>query len=234
MEADEYALMDAVESRMWWYRALHVRLRAALQGVAGPVLDGGCGTGGLLAQLGGVAYGVEYERKAARRAAEKSGAAVACGSVNALPFGDAAFGAVVSADVLCHAAVRPAEALAEFRRVLRPGGRLVVNMPAYQWMLSAHDRRVHNARRVTSGGLRAMLEAAGFRVRHIAYWNSFLFPLMVAQRLVRARGEAASDVAVFPPWQDALLYATTQLERRLKVALPFGGSVMAIAERQGE
>ena len=230
MEASEYALMDDVESRMWWYRALHARLLDALAGVTGPVLDAGCGTGGWLARLEGGAMGVEFNPGAAARAAAKSGCAVAVGSVNALPFGDGVFGAVVSADVLCHAAVRPEAALAEFRRVLRPGGRLVVNMPAYGWMMSAHDRRVHNARRVPRGGLARMLGAAGFARVRARYWNSLLFPLMAGQRLVVSRGEAASGVAAFPPWQDRALYGITALERRLPFALPFGGSVLAIAE----
>ena len=76
------------------------------------------------------------------------------GSVNAMPFADRSFDAAIAADVLCHAAVDPATALIEIRRVLRPGGRLVVNMPAYAWLMSAHDRRVHNARRQTAGELR--------------------------------------------------------------------------------
>ena len=82
--------------------------------------------------------------------------------MNALPFVDDSFDAAVSADVLCHAAVDPSAALAELKRVLRPGGRLILNMPAYQWMLSAHDRRVHNVRRLTAPATAAMLRQAGF------------------------------------------------------------------------
>ena len=75
-----------------------------------------------------------------------------------------------------------ASALAELRRVLRPGGRLVINMPAYMWLASAHDRQVHNARRYTAGQLRSMLLAAGFHRLRVGYWNSLLLPLMIAQR----------------------------------------------------
>lgn len=231
MEPTEYLLMDAAEGAMWWYRALHRRLLDALGGDPGAVLDAGCGTGGLLARMQGAATGLEFDPVAAALARGKSGAAIVCGSVNAMPFADGRFDVVVSADVLCHAGVRPEAALGEFRRVLRPGGRLVLNMPAFAWMLSAHDRRVHNARRVTAGELRGWLTQAGFRVRRVRYWNSLLFPLMLVQRLIAARGDAASDVAAFPPWQDALFFAVTSLERRMGLPLPFGGSVMAIAER---
>jgi ubiquinone/menaquinone biosynthesis C-methylase UbiE len=236
MEAAEYELMDAVEDRMWWYRALHRRIAAALTDVHGRVLDAGCGTGGLLARLREACpdlepSGVEWSEPACRRAAAKSGAPVVRGSVNALPFADASFDAAIAADLLCHREVEPDHALAELRRVLRPGGRLIVNMPAYTWLLSVHDHQVHNARRQTARQLGAMLLGAGFGQVRARYWNSLLFPLMLVQRKLLARDGAASDVAPFPPWLDATFHGMTELERRLPFALPAGGSVLATAER---
>jgi SAM-dependent methyltransferase len=233
MEPSEYALMDSAEDRMWWYRALHARLLAALAPVRGRVVDAGCGTGGFLATLRQQRpdlklFGIDYAPAAAARAACKSAAAVAAGSVNALPLPAARFDAAVAADVLCHAAVDPPRALAELRRVLRSDGLLAVNMPAYAWLHSAHDRRVHNARRVTAAQLRAWLAQAGFRDIRARYWNGLLLPLMIAQRKLRAAHEtAASDVALFPSWLDASLHAVTVLERRLR--MPAGGSVLATA-----
>jgi SAM-dependent methyltransferase len=236
MELAEYVRMDAAEDRMWWYRALHERLMDALAGVHGTVLDAGCGTGGLLARLGARRpdldlIGVEWAELASQRAAAKSCAQVVRGSVNALPFSDASFDAVMAADLLCHRAVDPDRALSELRRVLRPGGRLIVNMPAYSWLLSAHDQQVHNTRRHTSRQLAAMLQRAGFSRVNAGYWNSLLLPLMVVQRKVLARNATASDVAPFPPWLNATLHAMTEIERRLPFALPAGGSVLATAER---
>jgi SAM-dependent methyltransferase len=232
MEPGEYALMDAAEGRMWWYRALHARLVGALAGVRGPLLDAGCGTGGLLARLRGAhadLHGLEFSPLAAPLARAKSGASIVRGSVMAMPYADASFAAVVSADVLCHGAVDPPAALAEMRRVLRPGGLLVLNLPSYPWLLGAHDRRVHNVRRFTAGGARALVTAAGFAGVRTRYWNSLLLPLMIAQRKLLARGDdAASDVAPFSPWLDATLHGITRLERRLP-ALPFGGSLLLAA-----
>lgn len=235
MEDAEYGLMDAVEARMWWYRALHTRLLDALTPVRGRVLDAGCGTGGFLDVLRTrrpdlERIGLEWAQQGAIRAATKSQAPVARGSVNAMPFADHCFDAVVLADVLCHGAVDPVAALAEVCRVLRPGGRVVVNMPAYAWLLSAHDARVHNTRRMTARQTGAMLRAAGLVPLRVRYWNALLLPLMIAQRKLLSRGESASDVALFPPWLDAMLHGVTQLERSLGLPMPAGGSVLAIAE----
>ncbi|MCO6415591.1 class I SAM-dependent methyltransferase [Siccirubricoccus sp. KC 17139] len=233
--------MDAAEDGMWWYRSLHGQVLDTLAAVGPPrgwLLDAGCGTGGFLARLtaarpGQPALGLEYFPAAAARAAAKSGAPVATGSVNALPFADASIATLVSLDVLCHAAVDPARALAEFRRVLAPGGRLVLNLPAFAWLHSAHDLRVHNARRYTAAEARAMLEAAGFTAIRSHYWNALLLPLMVLQRKVLARApNHGSDVAPFPPWLDRMLLAVTGLERRLQrlgLRFPAGGSILLTA-----
>nr|WP_305123145.1 class I SAM-dependent methyltransferase [Roseomonas sp. GC11] len=235
--------MDRAEDGMWWYRALRSRAAAALRGQApppGPWLDVGCGTGGLLRHLaaafpGQALAGLEYNPAAAARAAAKSGAAIAAGDAARLPFADGAFAALTSLDVLCHAAVAEAAALAEMRRVLAPGGLLVLNLPAFSWLASAHDRRVHNARRYTAPQAVALLRAAGFEAVTARYWNALLLPLMIVQRKILARGEAdASDVAPFPPWLDATLHAATVAEAalaRLGLRYPAGGSVLLTARR---
>jgi SAM-dependent methyltransferase len=235
MESAEYDLMDAAEDAMWWYRALHLRLLRALDGVGGRVLDAGCGTGGLLARLTAerpdlAGIGVDFSPVAAARAAAKSGAPTACASVTALPFAAGAFDAVVSADVLCHRSVDPQAALREMARVLRPGGRLVLNLPAYQWLMSAHDAHVHTARRSTARGLRALLEDCGYTGVRTSYWNGLLLPLVIVERKLLARGPgAASDVKAFHPWADAAFFAVTEAERRLPASMPAGSSVLAIA-----
>ncbi len=236
MEPAEYALMDAAEDRMWWYRALHAHLVRAVGPMNGRVLDAGCGTGGFLTALGTqrpdlTRIGLEWDSAAAHRARSKSTAAIARGSVNAVPFADGQFDAVVSADVLCHAAVDPPATLKELHRVLRPGGSLVLNLPAYRWLLSAHDRQVHNARRFTARATARLLRQAGFIHIRAGYWNGLLLPLMIVQRKIFARGDSVSDVAPFPPWLDVTLHAVTKFERNLPLGLPFGGSVLALAER---
>jgi hypothetical protein len=131
--------------------------------------------------------------------------------------------------------VEPERAVQEAWRCLRPGAIALFNLPAYGWLLSAHDRRVHNVRRFTRGQARALLAGHGFRVVKSSYWNTLLFPLMLLHRLTE-RDDAASDVRDFPRWLDALFSAALAIERAAIAAglsLPFGGSLMIVARRDG-
>jgi SAM-dependent methyltransferase len=239
MERDEYARMDAAEDRMWWYRALHANLLDAMRqrDTDGPVLDAGCGTGGLLSRLrrarpGSRLLGIDADADAAARATAKAGVPVAVASVDALPFADGSMGVIFSADVLYHRRVDPARALAEAYRCLRPEGLHIVNVPAYRWLASSHDRRVHGARRYTRGELRDLLAAAGFREVEARYWNSLPFPLMVLRRKLLPPKAEGSDVVELPGLLETVFNMIMAIERgttRMGLRYPFGGSVLAIA-----
>ncbi len=242
MEPAEYRRMDAAEDRMWWYRTLHANLLAALQRRPGPagsvLLDAGCGTGGLLRRMSEsgpdrLRLGIDVEAAAAQMARAKAGVPIAVASIDALPFTDASLGVIVSADVLYHRRVDPAAALGEARRCLMPGGVLVVNVPAYHWLTSFHDRQVHGGRRFTRSGLRRLLTEAGFVSVDATYWNTLLFPVMVLHRkLASSPRRESSDVGEFPSLLQSMFMAVMAVERgamRLGVRYPFGGSILATA-----
>lgn len=246
MERAEYERMHEVEDRMWWYRGLRalaaqllVHALARSPGT-GPVLDAGCGTGGMLLKLGSTVagrptLGLEYDVVAASFAAAKAHRPVAAGSVNEMPLGDGALGAYLSLDVLCHGGVEPVLALKEAHRCLRPGAIAIFNLPAYGWLLSAHDRRVHNVRRFSGRQARTLLAGNGFHVLRSSYWNTLLFPLMLIHRLIE-RDDAESDVRDYPGWLDRLFSAALAAERWVisaGLSLPFGGSLMIVAARDG-
>lgn len=244
MERDEYERMHAIEDRMWWYRGLRLLASGLLSralassAAAGPVMDAGCGTGGMLRHLGEAVsgrrtFGLEFDAVAAAFAAAKSGRPVVGASVNQLPLGDGALAGYVSLDVLCHGGVEPALALKEAHRCLNAGAIAVFNLPAYGWLLSAHDRRVHNVRRFTRRQAGALLAGHGFRVLRSSYWNTLLFPLMLLHRLFQ-KPDAESDVHEYPKWLDALFSAALAVERaaiRAGLGLPFGGSLIIVAVR---
>lgn len=242
MERHEYHVMDALEQDFWWYRGLHAAVVCRLDRLGLPpgsrLLDAGCGTGGVLHQLAQQRpawhyTGLEFDAEAARLARAKTGVPVVRGSVNALPFADQAFDTILSQDVLYHRNVDEAAMLAECFRCLRPGGHLLVQAAAFNWMRSAHDEHVHGARRYTASRLATLLTRAGFTVTRTEYWNSLLFPLMVLQRQLVGRHQTRSDVHPLPPWLNASLFQMLDLERRLGIQLPFGGSVWAWATRPG-
>jgi len=237
---------------MWWFAAAHANLldlyrRMRSHSVADQpapmrLLDAGCGTGGLLAKLAlafptHTVIGLDADVFAAQRARRKSGRPICVGSVNALPFADGAFAAIFSADVLCHRAVDERTALGQFRRCLSERGLLLLNLPAYQWLLSRHDAAVYNARRYSRSVLRALLQAADFRDLDVNYWNSVLFPVMVLTRkFLPATHGRVSDVGLLPPSIDAIGRIATGFETRLlqhAIHLPFGGSLIVAAIKEG-
>jgi len=237
MERGEYERLAAVEDRMWWTRALRRNLRTAAAPFAGMpdgrLLDAGCGTGGFLAALAHrSSFGLDRDGFACRLAYTKTQRPVTQGSVDDLPFDDAAFDIIVSADVLCHRGVGIERALGEMRRCLKPGGALVVNLPAYPWLYSAHDRAVDNVRRFYRREVIEQLAAAGFGHIRAIYWNTLLFPLMVARRLLPG---GSSEVGLLPAPLEWLFDATAAFESALLssgLRLPFGGSILAVGTRR--
>lgn len=241
MHAEEYRKMAEVEDTMWYYRALHRHVTSALRTAVAPgaaILDAGCGTGGLLRALrredrGWRLAGLDFSPLACELTRERTGALVLEGSVEQIPFGANSYAAIVSCDVLCQVA-HPERALAEFRRVLRPGGTLVLTMPAYQWLYSYHDRQVGNRWRCSRGELLSMVRHAGFKPERASYWNTLPFPLAVVKRKLLSSVEGESDVRLYPPVVEGTFNAMMILEHRWIEAgntLPWGTSVLVVARR---
>lgn len=243
MQPGEYRRMAEVEDVMWYYRALHRHVRRELRknlGRDAAVLDAGCGTGGLLRSLK-VAQpiwrlvGLDVSPLAVELARQRTGAEVVEGSVERLPYAAESFEAIVSCDVLCQLD-EPIVALREFVRCLRPGGVLILNLPAYSWMYSYHDRQVGNRRRFTLGGVAELLRAADLARQRATYWNTLTFPLVVVRRKIFPPRSPTSDVHLYPVPLEAIFYVMMRLEQGWLgrgLGLPFGSSILVVGRKSG-
>ena len=158
-----------------------------------------------------------------------------CGSAMALPFADEAFDVVSAFDVVEHCE-DDALAVSELARVLAPGGRMLLSVPAYQWAWSDHDVRSGHHRRYTRPALTRLVEEAGLSVARATYAFGAVFPLFLAERgarrLRRSRGAASeSRLPAVSPAADRLLMRLSALDRRLlrRSDLPVGSSVFVAA-----
>jgi SAM-dependent methyltransferase len=156
-------------------------------------------------------------------------------SVTALPFPEASFDAAVSADVLYHVEDDTA-ALREFARVVRPGGRVVVNVPAHRWLWSYHDVATHAKRRYTRREVRAKMQAAGWTSIRTTHWNTLPLPLVMVRRKLMAAPAGGSDVRLYPGPVEAAFNAAMALERAwlgTVGSLSLGSSILAVGQSDG-
>jgi SAM-dependent methyltransferase len=238
--------MARVEDSYWWYVGLRARLTCALRAELGTrrpgrVLDVGCGTGANLCALralfpASTVVGVDIAAPALRHAQRRGCAALTRASAAALPFPDDRFDVLVFADVLSDAGVDERAALAEAHRVLRRGGVVAANVPAFASLRGAHDAAVETARRYRRANVGRLLVAAGFTVRRLTYWNTVLFPLAWTVRRLRRMpaGSPTSDLVPLPRVVAATLTAILAGEARIahRVPMPFGTSVLAVAAKR--
>ena len=191
---------------------------------------------GALGQLGfTTVVGTDLATAAIALAAPEHGGGWSAARAERLPFRDASFRCVTSLDVIEHLDDDVA-GLREYRRVVEPGGLVVLAVPAYRWAWSDHDDALGHRRRYTRRSLRHSAEAAGLTVERITYFHSWLVPAAwifrrtPARRLLRGAAEEASYVG---PGVNRFLAAVSGGERRVlrRMDLPFGLSILAVARR---
>ena len=242
MEKSEYEVMFRVEDTHWWYRALLRLIRRSLDHElpgwrAVSILDAGCGTGAVLAALGNqrAHLGVDLSAEAIAFCRQRGIHNLAQGDISNLPFGDGSFDVVICSSVLYHRWVADVGlALRELRRVLRPGGLLIVNLPAYELLRSQHDELVFTARRFTKHEVRRLLIGSGFAIRRLTYWTTLLFPVALAARTLGGSSTGRDfTIATQVGLRNRILQQVMRFELALlrRISLPFGVALFGIAQR---
>jgi SAM-dependent methyltransferase len=228
-----------VEDSHWWYRGRRRVLERAIARVDLPaparVLDAGCGSGRNMLELAryGEVAGVELSATSAALARERGVGVIVEGSVLEMPFAADSFDLAVCLDVIEHLEDDRA-ALRELRRVLAPGGALLVTVPAYQWLWSGHDEINHHHRRYNRGALLAAAREAGWSCAFATYFNSLLLPVAIALRALDRVNpkttESSLDLWVPPAPLNWLLQQPLDLEAAAigrGRAIPAGLSLLA-------
>ncbi len=235
METELFSRFFAVEDRHWWFvgRRQIVLDQLAAYWTQGPVLDLGCGTGGVLKHLlrFGDAVGVDPSPEAAGYC-RRRGLPVALASGHCLPFADATFGAVLALDVIEHVD-DDVGLLREARRVLRPGGVVIITVPALPWLWSSHDDVNHHRRRYLRGTLAWAVRAAGLEPCKISYYNALLLPLAVTRKVLHRLNGTGDHLETLPGPANTVLRGVLTAERPLirRWDLPLGASLVCTARR---
>ena len=231
----------------WWYGSTRALLKQLLEPPLAElgrcrrltVLDAGGGTGatgGWLSTRSTVVL-ADFEAMALEVArAEHDGLQPVRADLNSLPFGDAAFDAVLCVTALCHRMnPDPATIVADFSRIVRPGGFLCLMEPGGKRLWRGHDEVTHTGRRFSVGDLRSMAESAGLDVVKATGAYSFLVPPAALLGLIE-RGKKKSDVGRNQSGLGGALALLASAERRLlrSTSLPFGLSAVVLARKPAD
>jgi SAM-dependent methyltransferase len=235
------SMLDLDEGH-WWFAGRRRIVRGELERLPlpspGELLDVGCGSGRNLVELArfGTVAGVEISPQAAAVATRRGVGDVRVGPVESLTWDDGVFDLVACLDVLEHT---PDDhvTLCELRRVTRPGGFLLLTVPAYQALWSAHDVLSGHFRRYRKRTLVAAVTNAGWRLDRLSAFNALLLAPAAVVRLAQRRRTGPppgrrSELELTPPWLNWALEQPLRVEAavlRRGRRLPVGLSLLAVA-----
>jgi SAM-dependent methyltransferase len=247
MEKKEYEVMFNIEDEYWWYIGLRDLVLSYINTLINnkdslTVLDAGCGTGKTLEDCKVYnKFGLDFSEEALAFCKKRKLQNLVRGSISAVPFKKNTFDITISLDVLYHAAVdNDISALEELYHAIKQDGVLILNLPAYNFLQSQHDKAVHTRQRYTVKELSEKVKKAGFRIEKITYRNTVLFPLMFIKRIIDKifipmSEQTESDLKQMSRFLNkflTMILFTENVLINLGISLPFGLSVYCIARKQ--
>ena len=245
MDAEAYKEMIELQEEHWWFVARRDVIQSFIkmqmpQGSGSKVLEIGCGVGGnvgLLSQSGQY-RGIDMHKPAIDYCSEKYPQfEFQCARVEDIPqeFNSNKFDSIYILDVLEHIDDQVA-ILKSAQNYLTQSGKILVTVPAFEFLWSPHDEFVHHVRRYTKAGLKKVLEDSGYKVERISYFNSILFPLALIQRLgMRLLNKKLNTHLSTPPtivnWLFKVIFAQEAWILK-RTNLPVGLSIIAVVSQK--
>jgi SAM-dependent methyltransferase len=241
MKEHTYPIMFRVEQSHWWYAGRRKILASFLEDICRRVtdrrpriLDVGCGTGANLLMLSqyGDAEGVDVSEDALAFCRERGLEKVKLGAAEKLPYDDGTIDLVTALDVVEHLD-NDLAGLREMRRVLRPGGHVLLFVPTFMFLWGLQDDVSNHRRRYRLPELRRVLEQAGFEIERTTYANiTFFLPILLARKLMRVTGIKAEsenniNVSAFNGLLGGMLGAESVVLKYMNI--PFGVSGLCVA-----
>jgi len=242
MEPEEYKIMFFAEEKHWWYKGMAEITRTVIekcypQGYKLRILDAGCGTGGGMSLLSdyGTVTGFDFSHHAICFTRTRGHERLAVASIMEIPFADNSFDLITSTDVLYFENVRDGVVLEEFSRVLVPGGRVILRVPAFDWLRGYHDTKISTGHRYSLPELSKKLKENNLVPEMVSYANTILFPIIAMKRLLERwlPFQTGSDLTIDIKCLDKIFKYCLILESRLikKHSLPFGLSIIGVGQK---
>jgi ubiquinone/menaquinone biosynthesis C-methylase UbiE len=235
--------MFSLEDHYWWFvarRALALRLVRqyfpSRSSDAVRMLDVGCGTGVVLGKLRDIAptIGFDFSVTALEFCRKRDLEDLVQGNAEVLPFCENSFDVLIGLDIYEHLE-HDSQAFSEALRVLKPGGILVISVPAFMSLWGPHDVALMHFRRYRLSELEGKLKAVGFEAAKLSYSVFFLFPLVAIIRFFERRKKQPPQASLpaLPDWLNGFLIQLQAFEGALlsKVHLPWGSSVIAVGRK---
>lgn len=242
---DEYEKMARVEQEHWWYRALHhLVLDSILKNTSRtdiPILDAGCGTGGLMLFLRQKGYtrvkGFDLSPHAVEICRGRGLDVEQCDLRNmAARYPRTSANIIISNDTLCSLnGEERSSFMGQCFEVLRPGGLLFLNLPALEAFRGIHDLSVGIQHRFSRAALPSLIDPTMFHMIRVLYWPFLLSPVIYCVRLWQRMKmkltrdyEVCSDIDLPHSWVNRVLEGLTRFENRRLPAKPFGSSLYLV------
>lgn len=242
MDKQIYLQTRDVEDKHWWFAGRRMIIKYVIESLnllpTANILDVGCGTGGnltLLSEFGDVT-GVELDDIALELACSRHVGKVLKGSLpDRMPFKTQSFDLISILDVLEHIE-DDLSSLRSLKTLLTPKGYMLLTVPAFPFLWSQHDTEHHHKRRYRATALERLIRKAGLKIKHLTYYDTWLFPVVVISRILRRivpSKQVGTDMQIPNYTVNKLLQAVFGSERHLvnRMKMPFGVSILAVLQK---